>query len=53
VAEALGGYGERIEDPEEVGPAIERGIEMVENGTPTVLEFMTQKYTKLSRPDLE
>ena len=53
VAEALGGYGERIEDPEEVGPAIERGIEKVENGTPTMLEFMTQKYTKLSRPDLE
>jgi acetolactate synthase-1/2/3 large subunit len=53
VAEALGGYGERVEDPEEVGPAIERGIEQVENGTPAVLEFMTQKYTKLSRPDLE
>jgi acetolactate synthase-1/2/3 large subunit len=53
VAEALGGYGERIEDPEEVGAAIERGIEKVENGTPTMLEFMTQKYTKKSRPDLE
>jgi acetolactate synthase-1/2/3 large subunit len=54
VAEALGGHGERIEDPEEVGPAIERGIEMVqEEETPTLLEFMTQKETTLSRPDLE
>jgi acetolactate synthase-1/2/3 large subunit len=53
VAEALGGYGERIEDPGEVAPAIRRGVEKVENGTPTMLEFMTQKYTKKSRPDLE
>lgn len=54
VAESLGGYGETIEDPEEVGPAIERGIEKVqEEGTATLLEFITAKYTKLSRPDLE
>ncbi|MES3517234.1 MAG: thiamine pyrophosphate-requiring protein [Natronomonas sp.] len=54
VAEALGGYGERIEEPDEVGPAIERGIEMVqEEETPTMLEFIVEKETALSRPDLE
>lgn len=53
VAEALGGYGERIEDPAEVGPALKRGIEKTEEGVPTLLEFMTAKETELSRPDLD
>jgi acetolactate synthase-1/2/3 large subunit len=52
VAEALGGYGERVEDPEEVAPAIERAIERTEAGTPALLEIITSKETELSRPDL-
>ena len=52
VAEALGGYGERIEDPGEVSGAIERGIEQTEAGTPVLLEFVTARENELSRPDL-
>jgi acetolactate synthase-1/2/3 large subunit len=52
-AESMGGYGERIEDPDEVVGAIERGVEKTEEGTPVLLEFITDKYTELSRPDLE
>ncbi len=52
-AESMGGYGERVEDPEEVGPAIERAVEKTKEGTPVLLEFITAKYTELSRPDLE
>ena len=53
VAEGLGGYGERVEDPDEVAPAIERGIEQTEQGTAALLEIITSKETELSRPDLE
>ena len=53
VGESLGGYGERVEDPEEVAPALERAIEKTEEGTPVLLEIITAKETELSRPDLE
>lgn len=45
MATAFGGYGERIEDPDKIVPALERGIETVESGTPALLEFITQKET--------
>lgn len=48
LAEALGGYGERIEEPDEIRPAIERGIERTEAGTPALLEFITASETDLS-----
>ncbi|MDX1747587.1 MAG: thiamine pyrophosphate-dependent enzyme, partial [Halobacteriales archaeon] len=47
-AESLGGHGERVEDPDEIAPAIERGIASTENGVPTLLEFITSKETALS-----
>ncbi len=53
VGTALGGYGERIESPAEVAPALERAIEKTEEGTPALLEIITAKETELSRPDLE
>jgi acetolactate synthase-1/2/3 large subunit len=53
VGKALGGYGERVEDPEEVAPAIERAIAETEEGTPALLEIITAKETDLSRPDLD
>jgi acetolactate synthase-1/2/3 large subunit len=53
VAEALGCYSERIEDPSEIAGALERGIEKTEEGTPVLLEFITSKETELSRPDLK
>jgi len=53
VAEGLGAYSERIEDPDEIADAIQRGIEKTEGGTPVLLEFITGKETALSRPDIE
>ncbi len=53
VAKGLGCHGERVEDPNELGPAIERAVEATENGSPALLEVITSKETELSRPDLE
>ncbi|CAN5324377.1 thiamine pyrophosphate-requiring protein [soil metagenome] len=47
-AKALGGYGERITDPDEIVPAIKRGIEKTQQGQPALLEFLTAKETKVS-----
>ena len=48
MARAFGGYGERITDPAEIIPAIRRGIEQTENGTPALLEFITSKENTVS-----
>ncbi|WP_227378615.1 thiamine pyrophosphate-requiring protein [Haladaptatus halobius] len=53
VADALGAYSERIENPDEIAGAIERGVSKTEEGTPVLLEFITGKETELSRPDLD
>jgi thiamine pyrophosphate-dependent acetolactate synthase large subunit-like protein len=50
-ARALGGYGERIERPEEIVPAIQRGIRQTEAGTPALLEFITARETVISCAD--
>jgi acetolactate synthase-1/2/3 large subunit len=47
-AKALGGYGERITTPDEIIPAIKRGVEQTQNGKPALLEFITQKETLIS-----
>jgi thiamine pyrophosphate-dependent acetolactate synthase large subunit-like protein len=47
-AKALGGYGERVTSPDEIIPAIRRGIEQTEQGTPALLEFITAKETRYS-----
>ncbi len=49
MAEAFGGYGERIESPNEIIPAIKRGIQKTEEGAPALLEFMTSKEVEVSR----
>ncbi len=48
MAKAFGGYGERIETPDEIVPAIERGIQKTREGTPALLEFITAKETEIS-----
>jgi acetolactate synthase-1/2/3 large subunit len=48
LARALGGYGERVTDPGEIVPAIRRGIAQTREGTPALLEFITQKELGLS-----
>ena len=41
MARAFGGYGERIEKPADIVPAIKRGIAATEKGQPALLEFIT------------
>src|SRR5688572_13029000 len=47
-ARALGGYGERITDPAEIVPAIQRGIASTLDGKPALLEFITSKEVEYS-----
>jgi acetolactate synthase-1/2/3 large subunit len=48
-AKALGGYGERVVRPDDIVPAIKRGIEQTQAGVPVLLEFMTSQETRASR----
>ena len=43
MTKALGAYGERISKPADIVPAIRRGIEQTQQGTPALLEFLTAK----------
>src|SRR5213594_4843471 len=47
-AKALGCYGERITEPDEIVPAIKRGIAKTREGVPTLLEFITEKAEDFS-----
>ncbi|WP_447726575.1 thiamine pyrophosphate-requiring protein [Sphingomonas koreensis] len=48
-ARALGGYGERVERPEDIADAIRRGIAATEAGQPALIEFITAKEKRASR----
>ncbi len=48
MARAFGGYGERITEPDEIVPAIQRGIEQTQQGHPALLEFITEKEISYS-----
>ncbi len=50
MARAFGGYGERVTKPEDIVPAIKRGIQKTREGIPVLLEFITSKETEVSRP---
>jgi acetolactate synthase-1/2/3 large subunit len=43
LAKALGGYSERVTQPQEIIPAIKRAIRKTEEGVPSLLEFITEK----------
>ena len=45
---AMGGYAERIEDPEEIIPAFQRARRMTEEGRAVLLEFITSAETQTS-----
>jgi len=47
-ARALGGCGERVTEPGEIIPAIERAIRQTRDGTPALLEFITAKEITFS-----
>ena len=48
MAKAFGGYGERVDTPDQIIPAIKRGIQKTEAGVPALLEFITAKETEIS-----
>ena len=48
MAKAFGGYGERVETPEQIIPAIQRGIQKTQEGVPALLEFITAKEIQIS-----
>lgn len=43
VAEGLGAYGERVDNPDQIGAAIKRAIEANNSGQPALLEMMTKE----------
>ena len=49
MARAFGAFGERVTEPGEIVPAIERGIRATREGQPALLEFITDKETSVSR----
>jgi acetolactate synthase-1/2/3 large subunit len=48
MARAFGGHGERVTEPGEIVPAIKRAIRKTEEGTPALLEFITEKAVDFS-----
>ena len=47
-ARALGGWGERVTEPGAIVPAIKRAIAKTREGTPALLEFITEKAVDFS-----
>jgi len=47
-AKALGGYGERVTAPGEIKSAIKRAVAKTREGTPALLEFITEKAVDFS-----
>ena len=43
MARSFGAYGERVERPEDIIPALQRGMEQTREGHPALLEFITCK----------
>jgi acetolactate synthase-1/2/3 large subunit len=48
MARAFGGHGERVTEPREIIPAIQRAIKKTQEGTPALLEFITEKAVDIS-----
>jgi acetolactate synthase-1/2/3 large subunit len=44
MVEGLGMYSERVEEPDEVIPAIKRALKVTQSGKPALLEMITLKY---------
>ncbi len=50
VAQAMGCWGERVEDPNAITPALERAVN---SGQPAVLDVVVDQWANLTPPDLE
>ena len=49
MAQAFGGYGERVTDPADIRAALDRGIAATKDGQPALLEFITDKEISISK----
>jgi acetolactate synthase-1/2/3 large subunit len=49
LAQALGGYGERIEDPAEIIAAVKRALEQNDQGIPALLEVISSEESRIPR----
>jgi acetolactate synthase-1/2/3 large subunit len=49
VVEALGAWSERIEDPDEIIPALKRAAHAMHSGCPALLEIITAPVPKYGR----
>ena len=47
-ARARGGYGERVTEADQIVPAIKRAIRQTQDGTPALLEFITEQAEDFS-----
>jgi thiamine pyrophosphate-dependent acetolactate synthase large subunit-like protein len=50
VATALGAHSERVRQPVEIVPALQRALAVVRDGRPTVLEFVTREEPDMAIP---
>jgi acetolactate synthase-1/2/3 large subunit len=48
MARAFGGHGERVTAPGEIVPALRRAIRKTQEGTPALVEFITEKAVDIS-----
>ena len=47
-AKSLGAHGERIHNPDEIGPAMKRALEASNSGQPVLLEMLTKEEENIS-----
>ena len=47
-AKSLGAHGERIHNPDEIGPAMTRAVETASSGQPVLLEMITKEEENIS-----
>jgi thiamine pyrophosphate-dependent acetolactate synthase large subunit-like protein len=50
IARDLGGWGERVTEPSEIGAAVRRAVAATEAGRPALLEFITSQEVAISLP---
>ena len=49
LARSLGGWSERVEDPDQILPALQRARRVTEEGKAALLEFITSREISYSR----
>jgi acetolactate synthase-1/2/3 large subunit len=49
LARSLGGWSERVEEPNQIVPALQRARKMTEEGKAALLEFVTCREIAVSR----